>query len=78
MSDPIRTMKHIIEALRMKSREPGIYREPGQVPRRVRGAILPARLTTTLRDGQNYDKYRRQQEAIGESAVSLDEWMEGR
>jgi len=71
MSDPVRTMKAIIEALRMKGRDPGIYREPGQVPRRVNG---PMDLGDAQQTAQ-YNRYRKVQTGAGETPVSYEEWL---
>lgn len=64
-------VKYLIEGLRNKPNEPGIYREAGRVPRQVRG---PAGLKNA-RDDVNYTKYRKQQSAIGETPVSYEEWI---
>lgn len=61
------TLKYIIEALRTPSRPAGIYRDPGHPPLRIRGKG-PA-------PSANYTKYLREQEAIGESPVSYEEFM---
>jgi hypothetical protein len=69
----LQTLKFIIEALRQKPVEPGIYRDPGHAPRRMGGGIADM-----LRNSQReagYGKYQRMQEAIGESAVSPEEYM---
>lgn len=67
------TMKYIIEALRTKNHEPGVQRPgPGGVPIRYGGKMAP--LGKANRD-LNYVKYQRQQDAMGESPVSYEEWM---
>lgn len=63
------TIRLIIEALRQKGLEPGITRDPGHMPRRIRG-------DSSLKDANqnlNYIRYLRQQQQIGETPVSYEE-----
>lgn len=68
------TLKYIIEALRMKPTEPGIYRERGFPVRRQAGGISGAVRGTN--SDVNYQKYVKMQSDMGESPVSYEEWLQ--
>lgn len=68
-------LKAIIEALRQSPMEPGIYRDPGQVPRQVRGGVSD--LLRNTNRSVNYGKYQKIQDSIGDTAVDYDEYMKG-
>lgn len=71
----LKTIKYIIEALRTSPVEPGIYRDPGFAPRRMAGPLLGG--GGKLKSELEYGKYRKIQDAIGETPVSYDEFTGG-
>jgi hypothetical protein len=66
-------LKYILEALRQKPMEPGIYRDPGLPPRRQRGGIMDEMKASNT--DTNYRRYVAMQNAMGETPVSFDEWV---
>lgn len=67
-------IKYILEALRQKPLEPGIYREPGLPPRRQRGS-LKDKVKSSNTD-TNYMRYVSMQNAMGETPVTYEEWSQ--
>lgn len=76
MSDSLTMIKEIIKSLRQSPREPGIYREKGQVPLRQRGGMVDE-MVGRPRQRMQYDHYKMIQDRSGESPVSYDEWLKG-
>lgn len=68
---PLSDIKYIIEALRTSPTRDKIVRAPGRLPIRYGGRDPVAQAGKDV----GYTKYVRQQEAMGESPVSLEEWL---
>lgn len=66
-------LKYILEALRQKPTEPGIYREFGRPVRRQAGGSNPLKSANT---DINYHRYVSMQHEVGESPVSYEEWLQ--
>jgi hypothetical protein len=73
MSD---TIKYIIEALRQKPREPGITRDPGDIPRRMAGPLFGGSPVSRAQKEAQYNRYLKVQSSSGESPVSYEEWLQ--